>query len=134
MSFLADIHSYWSSNSTLDSALPATKVYTGLVPESITFPYAVIVPLALTPTWTTGSGYYGTFRFQISVFDTDPDNVEALANTIAGQFDYRPVSSSTMSCERVNGPVFMVDPDTPQRTYHAYLEYDLLENKTMPGA
>ncbi len=134
MSFLADIHSYWASNSTLNGALPATQVYTGLAPESIDFPYAVIVPLALTPTFVTGSGYFGTFSFQISIFDTDPDNVEDLANTVAGQFDYQQISALTMSCERTDGPTFMVDPDTQQRTYHAVITYDLLQNRTMPGA
>lgn len=133
MSFLADIHSYWASNGTLNSALPATSVYTGLVPESKTFPYAVIVPISLNPTYTTGSGYFGTFAFQISVFDTDPDNVESLADTIGGQFDYKPVSGPTMSCERTNGPILLVDQDTPQRVYHGLLEYQLLANRTLPA-
>lgn len=133
MSFLADIHSYWSNNSTLNGALPATSVYTGLVPESLTFPYAVIVPISSVPSFVTGSGYFSTFHFQISIYHTDPDQAEDIANTVAGCFMYQPVAAYTMSCELTNGPVFFVDPDTPQRTYHVMLEFDLLQNRTMPN-
>jgi hypothetical protein len=131
MSILAELHSYWAGNSTLNTALPATKVYTGLVPEATAFPYAVVVPINMVPTFTTGQGYVETFGFQISVFDTNPDNVDALADTIAGQFDYKTISSQTISCERINGPVFVVDPDTTMKVYHALLEYRLNENKTV---
>src|SRR4051794_7167914 len=126
MSFLADIHSYYASNATLTALLPASKVYTSLIPEGTAFPYAVIVPIALTPTPTTGQGYYASFAFQISVFDTDPDNAESIANTIVGQFDYRQIATSTISCERTNGPVLFVDQDTPKRVYHGVLEYLLI--------
>jgi hypothetical protein len=132
MSILAEIHSYWASNSTLNTALNASKVYTGLIPETTSFPYAVLVPLGMTVSPTTGAGYWATYAFQISVFDTNPDNCDLLGNTIAGQFDYKTISSQSMSCERVNGPVFMVDQDSPKRVYHCLLEYHLLENKTLP--
>jgi hypothetical protein len=133
MSFLADIHTYIAGNATITAVLPAASIYTGLIPEGTAFPYAVITPIGLTPSPTTGSGYYEAFSFQISIFDTDPDNVEALANTVGGQFDYKTISSSAISCERTNGPVFTVDPDSPQRTYHALLEYQLLANRTLPN-
>ncbi len=132
-SFLADIHTYYSGNATLTAALPASSVYTGLVPEGQSYPYAVITSIGLNPTPTTGSGYYATFAFQISVFDTDPDNVEALCNVIAGQFDFKTISASTISCERQNGPILLVQPDTPARVYMGFLEYRLLQNRTLPN-
>lgn len=133
MSFLADIHSYWGSNATLTSAIPAAKVYTGLIPEGTAFPYAVITPIGLVPSPTTASGYYASFNFQISVFHSNPDTVESLCNTIVGEFDYQPISATTISCERGNGPVLFVDADTAARVYHGLIEYTLIQNRTLPN-
>ncbi len=134
MSILAEVHSYWSGNSTLNTALAAAgKVWTGLAPETVSFPFAVIVPIGMVPSPTTGTGYVENFVFQISIYDTDPDNVDSLANTVAGQFDYQAISEATISCERTDGPTFMVDPDSPERVYHAVITYELRENKTLPN-
>lgn len=133
MSFLSEIHAYWLANSTLNTALPASKVYTGLAPESLAFPYAVVVSIGLVPTYTTCTAYVGTFAFQISVYDTDPDNVEALASTITGQFDYQSISANTMYCLRTNGPILLVEPETPANVYHGLIEFELMENRTLPS-
>jgi hypothetical protein len=132
MSILADIHAYWASNSTLDAALSHTKVYTGLAPETLAFPFAVIVPIGMIPSPLTGPGYVELFDFQISIFDSNPDNVDNLANLVTGQFDYKNITATTVSCERKNGPVFFVDQDSPKRVYHAMIEYELRENKSLP--
>lgn len=130
-SILAEIHAYWQSTAALDAALSHNRVWTGLAPESIAFPYACVIPLSMDQQFVTGVGYVETFQFQISIFDTNPDSCESIANTVAAQFDYKTISANTISCERVSGPFLVVDPDTPERVYHAVIVYDLLENKIM---
>jgi hypothetical protein len=131
MSFLADIFTYWTGNPLLAKALPLSKVWTGLAPEGTAFPYAVITPVSSEPSFTTGSGYFEAFVFQISLYDTDLDNVEALAATIMGQFDYKLVGGSkNISCERENYLV-VVDPDTPEKVYHAVITYRFYENRSL---
>jgi hypothetical protein len=112
INFLSDIHTYWASNSTLNGALPATQVYTGLVPESLGFPYAVIVPTGGDIDSTTGKSHIGNYDFQISIYDTDPDNAMSLADTIYGQFYYGQIGSTIISCEPTAAPFMIVDPDT----------------------
>src|SRR4051812_12602811 len=124
MSFLSDIHSYWAAHATLNAALPSTQVYTGLAPESLVFPYAVITPVASAPTFTTGSPYHETFAFQISIYDTDADNVKTLTATAQAAFDYATVASSTISCIRTSS-IFTIDPDSPRRVYHQVIGYEL---------
>lgn len=133
MSFLSDLTTYWNGNSTLTGVLPASKVYTGLVPEGTAFPYAVITPISLNPNPTTGAGYYGTFHFQISIYHTSLATLESIANTVVGQFDYRSISAATISVERLNGPVVYVDQDTPARVYHCMIEYNWLKNLALPN-
>ena len=129
---LSDIHSYWSSNSTLDTALSHNQVYTGMVPESLAFPYAVVIPTGGEIQPTTGAGHFGSMNFQISVYDTDPDNAMNLADTIYGQFYYKAIGDSTISCEPTNHPYMVVDPDTTQKVYHYVLEFVLRENMLAP--
>jgi hypothetical protein len=128
--FLADLMTYYQSNSTLTNAVPFTKVWTGLAPEKTAFPYIIFTPIASVPTFVTrDNGYWETYTFQVSVFDTDPDNVEAVAQTIQEQFDYADISATCISCERTNGPVFIVDQDTPELVYHAWLQFDYRRNQ-----
>ncbi len=129
-SFLADIMTYYAGNATLTAALPFAKVWAGLVPEGTAFPYLVVVPMASVPTNITGPGYWETYTFQISIFDTDPDNVESVAETVKGQFDYAAISAACISCERTNGPVFVLDQDTPLPVYHAWMTFDYRRNQT----
>lgn len=131
-SFLADIMTYYQNNATLTAAVPFSKVWTGLAPEGTAFPYIVVVPIASVPTNITNGqgGYWETFTFQISIFDTDPDNVESVAATIVAQFDYANISSACISCERTNGPVFVLDLDTPKLVYHSWMTFDYRRNQT----
>lgn len=129
-SFLADIMTYWAGNSTLTNAVPASKFYTGLVPEGTAFPYVIVIPIASTPTNLTAPGYWETFSFQLSVYDSDPDNVETVCQTILGQFDYVSISAACISVERTNVPVFMVDQETPELVYHGMIVYDYRRNQT----
>lgn len=130
MSFLSEIHAYWAGNATLNTAFPASKVYTGLVPEGTSFPYGTITVVSSTPNFTTGKPYWESFRFQINVFDTDPDNVETLAAAVMTAFDYQPISAYTLSCERENY-IFLVTPDTPARVFQATIEYVLNDNRSL---
>ncbi|WP_020469316.1 hypothetical protein [Zavarzinella formosa] len=133
MGFLADIFSYYSANTTLTAALPYAKVWTGLAPEksNTDFPYAVVVPLSSTPNFTTGSNYFESFSFQISVFDDDLDNVESICQTIMSQFDYKSICGSpNISCERENYLV-TVDQDTPKLVYHGLIQYTLRKNRSL---
>lgn len=130
MSFLSDIHAYWQGNATLTAALPATSVYTGLVPEGLALPYGVIVPISSVPSFTTGASYFEAFRFQISIFHSDPDLAESIAATVMAEFDYAAVSASTISCEREN-TIFTADPDTARKVYHVAIEYVLYENRSL---
>src|ERR1019366_8483533 len=121
------------TNSVLNTALPASQLWTGIAPESVQFPYAVITSIALIPTYTTcPTSYYATFNFDINIYDTDPDNVEALAATITGQFDYKAISANTMFCSRTNGPLLSVEPETAMKVYHGWIEYELVENRSLP--
>lgn len=131
MSFLSDIHAHWAADSTLNTALPATQVYTGIAPETLSFPYAVITAISSVPTFTTDKPYWEGFRFQISIFDTDPDNVDSLTTTVQNAFDYQTIGSSTISCERENY-IFTTMPDTPLRVYMAMIEYVLNANRSLP--
>lgn len=128
-SFLSDIQTHFQANAALTTALPS-GLWLGLAPSSMPFPYAVVVPIAAVPTFTTGVGYWESFSFQISVFDTDPDNVEALAGLVEAAFDYQHIGSGYISCERENY-VFTVDQDTPELVYHAAISYTLRENRNI---
>lgn len=135
MTILADINAYWSGNSTLNTAIPATKVYTLQVPTTFNraYPYGTITPIAVVPAPTTGTGYIENFSFQISLWHSDPDVLDALANTVAGQFDYNAVAgAATVSCERSGGPTMSIDNSTPELAYMSVITYDLRVNKDLP--
>ena len=88
--------------------------------------------MASVPTNVTNGqgGYWETFTFQISIFGTDPDSVESIADTVKGQFDYAALSAACISCERTNGPVFVLDQDSPEPVYHAWITFDYRRNQT----
>ena len=134
MSYLSDIKSYWQATAALNDAIPVTKVFVGLQPSRAEFPYVVITPISTTVQPTTSAGYVSTYSFQISVFGgvADADGFLALVDDIAGQFDYKTISASTISCERSNGPVLSVDQSTPQKVYQATVDYDWLCNRSLP--
>ena len=132
MSFLADIHSYWQSSSTLNTALPATSVYTGLVPESQAFPYAVLTSISADSTFLTGKDYVAAFTFQVSIFSSDPDQAESIGQAVLGGLTFQPVSASTISCILTDGPILLIDQDTPARVYHCLLTFQLTENASLP--
>jgi hypothetical protein len=135
MTILADINTYWTANPSLNAAIPATSVYTLQVPTTFlrAYPYGTITPIACVPTPTTGAGYIETYSFQISLWHSDPDILDALANTVTGQFDYQPVGGdATISCERSGGPVLTIDNSNPGLAFMAVITYDLRVNKSLP--
>lgn len=139
MSFLSDIHTYWANSTALNAALPASKVYTGGVPENMTMPYGVIVNIGSKPTWLTqgptpgaGAPYFETFTFQISIYDTDPDNVETIAQVVMDEFDFKPITTETIYCQRMDSR-FVSDDNTPAKIFHMAITYDFAVNKTLPA-
>jgi hypothetical protein len=131
MSFLQDIFSYWQNNTTLTASIPYATVFTGLAPAETPFPYVVITPVSSTPTFTTGNNYIEDFMFQISIFDVDLDNVEALALVVMSQFDWKAISGNpTISCMRQNY-LTVADPDTPKLVYHGMIQYTLAKNRVL---
>jgi hypothetical protein len=134
MTILADIQTYWANNSTLNAAVPATSVYLLQVPTTFldAFPYGTITPIACVPTPTTGTGYVETFSFQISLWHSDANTLDTLANTVTGQFDYQAVVPSIVSCERSGGPVIHIDNSNPKLAFMAVVTYDLRVNKSLP--
>lgn len=95
-------------------------------------PFAVIVPVVSIPTWTTGDPYFETWTFQISIYDTSLANVEALAQIVMNNFDWKAVCGvDTISCIRTNY-IALPDPSTPDRVYFAAISYDLTKNRTLP--
>lgn len=126
MSFLSDIHAYWQANASLNLALSSDKVYTGIVPEGTAYPYAVIVPIASVPTWTTGAPYLEEFAFQISVFSRTAAEAETIAQAVMNQFDWKTIAASTVYCERTN---YMVIAEE-KFVYQAMIEYRLSAQKS----
>lgn len=122
-----DVVSWFQNNSTINGVIPFASFWLGLAPEGSQFPYAVMTILSSTPSYVTNGptdGYVEDFQFQISVYNSDPDACLSAALTIAQQLEGQSISSACMAVFRVNGPVMVVDSDTPELVYHAYATYD----------
>jgi hypothetical protein len=135
MSLQSDVVSYWQGNTALTSAIPFSNFWVGLAPEAVSFPYAVMVILGSLPTYVTmgtRDGYIETFSFQISIFDTNPDNALSVAGLVVDQFEFVQISAKCISVERTNGPLFVVDMDTPKLVYHAWVSFAYTANFRNP--
>ena len=122
MSLQADVVSYWGGNGSLNP----TPLWAGLAPEQTAFPYAILTVISSAPTYVTNGprdGYVEDFQFQISVYDSDPDNALAFAETVRAEFEGQSISSACMAVFRTNGPVFVVDQDTPKLVFHAWVSF-----------
>lgn len=132
MALLNDVLTYWQGNSTLTAAIPYASVWTGLVPEKQAFPFAVVTIISQAPNYVTRfatNGYIETLSFQISIFDTDPDNSLAVANTVVAQFQGQSISAGCMAVYVVNGPVGPVpDTSTPKQVYQTWVQFDYISN------
>lgn len=133
MSLTSDIFTFWSGNTTLTATVPYNKVWQSQTPEGTAFPYVVIVPISVSNESTTGNPYYAVLKFQISLFDTNPDNIEAKLNTICSQFDRVKIATGAMDCIRVNGPITLPDVTTPYKVWQGVIEYDYYKYLVLPA-
>lgn len=126
---LSALKTYWSNNSTLNAALPASKVYLDLVPANTTFPYARLTVIANTKIDTTSVSHIEQLSYQIAMFHTDFDALTATVNTLIGQLDNAQITPLTLrnrrtnklpQCEVVNGKF----------TYNWVVEYMWTYNST----
>lgn len=122
MSALANLKSYWSGNSTLNTALPATSVFLDIAPPQSAYPYATISLISAVPILTTGVAHIEQFQFQVSLWHSSLNSVEALADTVDGQFSQAYLTNPTLICTRANriSRAFVNDANY---TYNVVLSY-----------
>lgn len=125
MSILASIHTLWSNTSALNTAIAATKVYTDLVPETLTFPFAVLSLVSAIPTYDTGGIAFETASFQVAIYHTSGATCQTLADTVAGVLDGNTIASGGMKAYRT-GYAFNPEPEilNGNRVFRALLEYE----------
>lgn len=132
--FLADIHSYWAGNASLNAKVPSERVYTGMVPESISLPWVAIVPTGSTPTFTCGTPYFEGFQFEIQIYSASDSECEAIVRTVKAEFDYATLSSACVSCERLNY-IFTTEttpnPDRQGKIFSGRVEYLYNKNRNL---
>lgn len=134
MTLLQLVREYWEGNSTLEeSALPASKVYTGFAPEPLSFPYGIMFLVTATPEFTTCDSYLEESTLQIDIFDVSLANCEDLATMVMGELDWVAIDSSVIAMRRTNYQVFAESETTKpnQNVYHAMIEYSVLQNHSL---
>jgi hypothetical protein len=130
MGVLSDLKTYWQNNATLQAALPVSSVFLDYVPPSVSFPYARLSVIGSLPAYVTGGSHIEDFRFQISIFNTDLDALEATADTVQGQFDQTYPITGALICTRTNR-VSTGEVINGTYTYHVMLEYSLTYNTSL---
>lgn len=124
---LNSLKTYWAGNTTLQAALPITKVFLDLVPEKTAFPYARLTVLGASPDYLTGGTKIQTFSYQLSIYHTDLDALSAINDSIQANLNRAYPTTATMShsitneietCEITNGVY----------TYGVTLEYEWTYN------
>lgn len=130
MSILATFKTYWAANSTLQTAMAASKVFLDIVPEGTTFPYGRLSVLGSVPSYLSSGSHIESFSYQLSLFHTNFETLCTLADTVMGQLDNAYITAGTlvnmrqnrtMVCEVVNGV----------ETYTINLDYDWSYNSSL---
>lgn len=133
MSYLTEIKSFWSGNSTLTNTIPATRFFVDVIPErnARTFPYATITVLGAKPTWLTASAYIETVTFTVDVFHTSAASLDTAMTTIAGQFESQSISAATIYNLRQDSRVYAEQDDPkPTTIYHGIITIEWAANRT----
>lgn len=124
MSFLSDFKTYWAANSTLNTALPATRLFLDFVPPQTVYPYCRFTVIAHTRQDTTASPHVELVNYQLGVFNTDLDALTDTVTTIIGQLDNATINAATMRNRRVNGPLPICEVQNSVYTFSYVIEYE----------
>lgn len=127
---LGTLKTYWQSNSTLNTALPFTKVFLDFVPDRTAFPYARLSVIGNTPQYMTASTHIETFSYQLTIFHSDFGALSTIADTIMGQLDQSYPSAGTMIHTRTNRLTNCEETDG-KPTYSYILAYDWTYNSQL---
>ena len=130
MGILSALKTYWTNNTTLNTALPVSSVFLDFVPPGTAFPYARITVLGSIPTYVTSGSHIEDFRFQIGIFHTDLDALETTADTVQGQLDQTYPVTGTLICTRTNR-ISSCEVQNGVYTFHVFLEYSLQYNTSL---
>ena len=131
MSILNVLKSYWQGNTALNSALPISSVFLGLVPPSVgnSYPYGVITEISRLPLYVTSQSHIEEFHWQIALYNTDFEALTTLADTIDAQLNLIALSVPTLNNMRSNR-LESVEVINQQYTYQVVLEYVWMYNSS----
>jgi hypothetical protein len=99
---LGELKTFWANNSTLNTAIPSSKLYLDLVAPTATMPYVRVSVIGNGRVDTTGDVHIELFNYQVTIFHTSLDSLETLAQTVMGQLDNASLTANTMRNRRMN--------------------------------
>jgi hypothetical protein len=127
---LADWRDYWENSLTLQALLPINKVFLDFVPPGTAYPYGRFTIISQTRIDTTGGGddsHIEVMVYQLSLFDTNLDDLCTLTDSIMLELDNARLTDLTMRNRRTNkftrGEVL-----DGVYTYHGILQYEWTSN------
>jgi hypothetical protein len=131
VSGLSDIVTYWTNSTPLNAAVPITQVYTGMVPDLLSFPYASLSVINEVPTDTTSGPAPDAedFYFRVTVWDFSLANCESIMQAIRTAFHGQQINAASMMCLRMN---YLVTSDeyAGQHVYSVSAEFQQSYNTT----
>lgn len=130
MAALSTLRTFWSNNTTLNTALPVSKVFLDYVPPKTAFPYARLTLLPARNVYTTAEGHIELLTYQLSVFHTDLDSLTATVTTVADELDRAQIDANTLTNARNN---WLVTGEVVNGvyTYHYLLEFEWSYNSSV---
>jgi hypothetical protein len=128
MSALSVLKTFWAANSTLNTALPVSKIYLDWVPRK-NYPYCQAVVINATPIYTTVAAHIETVTIQLSLFSSDIDALTTLAATIDGQLNNTQLDANQLIMQRINQQQVGETTDG-NYVYHYILLYEMSYNST----
>lgn len=126
MTAIEDIHAFWAATSSITDLIPSSSFYTGLVPPSVSLPYAALVPIASVPTFTTGDPYYEVFSFQIDLFSESATQARDIAAAVRAAFDRPNIGMGTKRRNEIFSTE--IDQREAKTVYRISLVYDYFFN------
>lgn len=98
MSISTQIISYWTNNSTLNTALPVTQVQVGMQNPTVVRPNCVLSIISDKPIYNTGEDMVRRGAFQFTLRNESLAALETLADTVNSQFETQTITDDGMIC------------------------------------
>lgn len=97
-----NIVSYWATQSSLTSLIPANKVYLDIAADGATMPYAIFTMIGGKPKWMTDGSYISPTEFHITVYATSLSSLSSIVDAIYQAFKWKNITANGFGCRFEN--------------------------------